>query len=144
MISENSEHRFEYPDAAGYPDGSGYLDEGTAVLVAEVTAGALRDVDMPSADTDEEVSVRRLTDRGVYSATIAGHEIASVLYREEADRVIVLSTDVEQEFRGRGIAGDLIADALDDIRSRGKKVSAVCPVVAAFMAGNLQYADLAI
>jgi len=144
MTSENDRHRFEYPDAAGYPDGAGYLDEGTAALIAEVAAGALRDVDTPSAETDEEVSVHRLADRGVYSATLAGREIATVLYREEPGLVVVLSTDVEPDFRGRGIAGDLIADALDDIRSRGMKVSAVCPVVAAFMASSVQFSDLAV
>ena len=37
MTRENDAQRFEYPDTAGYPDGAGYLDEGTAVLVAEVT-----------------------------------------------------------------------------------------------------------
>ncbi|MGB3375768.1 MAG: GNAT family N-acetyltransferase [Microbacterium sp.] len=142
MTSDDDGYRFEYPDSAGYPDGAGYLDEGTAALIEEVTAGALRDVDTPSAETDEEVSVHRIADRSVYSATIAGHEIATVLYREESDRIVVLSTDVEPAFRGRGIAGDLIADALDDIRSRGMRVSPVCAVVAAFMASDLQYSDL--
>lgn len=122
MTIENGEHRSENAGAAG----------------------VLHDVDTPSAETDEEVTVHRLGGRGVYSATIAGREIASLLYREEPGLIVVLSTDVDPDFRGRGIAGDLIADALDDIRSRGMKVRAVCPVVAAFMASSVLFSDLAV
>lgn len=54
----------------------------------------------------------------------------------------MITTNVVPEFRGRGIATELIADALDDIRERGRRVTVLCPVVAAFMEGNPQYADL--
>lgn len=132
----------EYPDRAGYPDGTGFLDEGNAALVDEVTADALRAVDRPSADADSEIEVHRLDDRGVYAATIDGLEVANLRYDEEDGRVVVLTTTVVPEFRGRGIATDLIADALDDIRERSRTVTVLCPVVAAFMRGNPQYADL--
>ncbi|WP_394552068.1 GNAT family N-acetyltransferase [Agromyces sp. MMS24-JH15] len=143
MSSTTDGRRFEYADAAGYPDGAGFLHEGTAALVDEVTAAAVRDVDTPSADTDQEVAVHRIADRRVYSATLGEREIASILYREDGERVIVLTTIVDPDFRGRGIAGELIADVLDDIRSRGMKVTTVCPVVSAFMASNLEFSDLA-
>ncbi len=131
---------FEYPDAAGYPDGAGYLDEGTAALVDEVTADAVRQVDRPSADADAEIEVHRRDD--VYAATIGGTEIARLRYDEEDGRIVLITTTVEPEFRGRGIATDLIADALDDIRDHGKRVTVYCRVVAAFMTGNPEYADL--
>lgn len=67
---------------------------------------------------------------------------ASLRYDEVDGRVILVTTTVVPEFRGRGIATDLIADALDDIRGRGRRVTVLCRVVAAFMAGNPQYADL--
>ena len=54
----------------------------------------------------------------------------------------MITTTVAPEFRGRGIATDLIADALDDLRERGERITVLCPVVAAFMKGNSQYADL--
>lgn len=132
----------EYPDAAGYPDGAGFLDEGTAVLVDEVTADAVRAVDRPSADAESEVEVHRLDDRHVYAATIDGLEVATVRFDEVEGRVVVITTNVVPEFRGRGLATELIADALDDIRERGEKVTVLCPVVAAFMKGNTQYEDL--
>ena len=80
MSTPDDSERYEYPDAAGYPDGAGTLDEGTAALVDEVTADALRDVDTPSEDADAEIAVHRHDDRGVYAATLGGREIATVRY----------------------------------------------------------------
>lgn len=142
MSAEAGSGSFEYPDAAGYPDDVGFLDEGTTALVDEVTAYAVREVDRPSAESEVEIEVHRLDEEHVYSARLDGREVASLRYDEEDDRVIVLTTSVIPEFRGRGIATDLIADALDDIRGWGKSLIVRCPVVAAFIAGNPQYADL--
>jgi predicted GNAT family acetyltransferase len=140
MSTDESAKRYEYPDTAGYPDGTGFLDEGTTALVDEVVADAVRNVDRPSTDADSEIDVRR--DEHAYVATMNGRELATLPFREAAGRIVVLTTTVAPEFRGRGIATALIADALDDIRDRGLRVTVYCPVVAAFMTGNRQYADL--
>ena len=140
MSSDRNSPEFEYPDTAGYPDGAGFLDEGTAALVDEVLADAVRSADRPSAETDTEIDVRR--DANAYLATMAGREVATLRYDETDGRVVILTTTVVPELRGRGIAGALIADALDDIRDRGQRVTVYCAVVDAFMAGNRQFADL--
>lgn len=141
-MSAGDGSKVEYPDAAGYPDGTGFLEEGTAALVDEVTAGAVRDVDRPSADAASEIEVHRRDDEHVYAATIDGIELASIRYDEVDGRIVVLTTAVVPEFRGRGIAADLIADTLDDLRERGRRITVLCPVVAAFIVGNPQYANL--
>lgn len=143
MTATTDHGGYEYPDASGYPDGTGTLDEGTAALVDEVTAQAVREVDEPSAESEGEIAVRRLDDQGRYSATIDGREVANVLFEERDDRVVVLTTNVLPEFRGRGIAIALIADTLDDLRARSLPLTVRCPVVAAFIASNSQYQDLA-
>ncbi|UOE44127.1 GNAT family N-acetyltransferase [Agromyces larvae] len=132
----------EYPDASGYPDGTGLLDEGTAALVAEVAVDGVREVDTPSAESDGEIAVRRDVDRSAYVATLEGRELAHLEYLDEGDRLVVVTTVVEPEFRGRGIAIAMIATALDDLRERGQRIIVRCPVVAAFMRSNLQYTDL--
>lgn len=142
MSTGDRDARFEYPDNAGYPDGAGFLDEGTAALVDEVRAGAVRDVDTPSADAESEVEVHRLDDEHVYAATLGGLRVATIPYDESDGRITVFTTTVDPEFRGRGLATELIAYTLDDIRERGMKVTVRCPVVAAFIAGNSQFADL--
>ncbi|MFU8947573.1 GNAT family N-acetyltransferase [Mycetocola zhadangensis] len=133
---------FEYPDAAGYPDGAGFLDEGTAALIDEVTAHAAQEVDRPSAETNSEITLRRYDDEGVYVALMESREVATLRFAAQDDRVDVLATTVDPAFRGRGLAADLIADALDDMRARGRHIRVYCGVVAAFIERYPHYADL--
>jgi len=142
MSAHDGYQRFEYPDSAGYPDGAGFLDEGTAALVDDSSAAAVSDVDRPSADSDAEVEVRRDDAAHVYAATRAGRELANLRYDETDGRIVILTTTVVPEFRGRGIASQLIAYALDDIRDRGKRITVYCPLVRAFLSENRQFADL--
>ncbi|MCP2032575.1 putative GNAT family acetyltransferase [Okibacterium sp. HSC-33S16] len=142
MTHHDGFHTFEYPDTAGYPDGAGFLDEGTARLIAEVTADAAREVDRPSAETNSEITLRRYDDESVYVAMMDSQEIATLRFAVEDDRIDVLATTVDPAFRGRGLAADLIADALDDIRSQGRHIRVYCGVVAAFITRYPQYADL--
>ena len=115
-------------------DPSGFDDQGTEALIQEL--------DLPSTDRDTEISVRRLDDEHRFVAVLDDVEIASIHYRDEDGRTAILSTFVDPEFRGMGIAAAFIADVLDDIREMGRHVIPLCPVVAAFIAGNQQYSDL--
>jgi predicted GNAT family acetyltransferase len=142
MSSGDGIEPIEYPDAAGYPDGTGWLDEGTAAVVDEVTADALRVADRPSADADADIEVHRRDAEHVYAAVIEGIDVASLRFDEVEDRVVLVATSVVPGFRGRGIAANLIADVLDDLRDRGRPITVRCPAVAAFLRGNPEYADL--
>lgn len=142
MSADNGVKPIEYPDSAGYPDGAGFLDEGSVNVVDEVTARTVRAVDRPSEDTESEIRVVHRSAEQVYAATIDGRQIATFRYEVVDGRIIVLTTTVAPEFRGRGIADDLIAIALDDIRELGQQITVRCPVVAAFIAENRQFADL--
>ncbi len=46
------------------------------------------------------------------------------------------------EFRGNGFAGELVQRALDDVRTRGRKVEATCWYVNDFINDHAEYADL--
>jgi len=142
MSTHDDSKRFEYPDAAGYPDGAGFLDEGTAAILDGNDFDASRDADLPSADSDAAVDVRRDDTNRVYAATLGGRQIANIRYDEVEGRVVVIKTTVDPEFRGRGIAEELTAYALDDIRDRGMRVTVYCPYVTRFIKGNPQFADL--
>lgn len=128
---------FEYPDTAGYPDGMGFLDEGTATLLLEVST-----VEEPSAESDVEVVVQHHADTGRYVAEVDGQEVGSIRVDETRDPAIVRSTAVSPLFRGRGIAAAMIADSLDDLRARGRRLVVECPVVSAYIANHPEYADL--
>lgn len=51
-------------------------------------------------------------------------------------------TVVEERFRGRGLAGDLVRAGLDDIRSQGYLVRPKCSYVQGWIAQHPEYDDL--
>jgi predicted GNAT family acetyltransferase len=80
---------------------------------------------------------------GIYDAIVDDVEAGGVTYNTVGDdRVVVLAVSVYPEFRGQGIATDLIRYVLDDIRAQGKTVTNYCPVVNTFIDRNPEYADL--
>jgi len=141
MNTQNVPADFEYPDAAGYPDGSGFLDEGTNTRQHSENADTVPD-SVPSIQTHSELRVRRDDNRQIYMATIDGREVARIRYDTVDGRIVIVSTSVQPEFRGRGIANELISYALNDIRRLGMHVTVYCPTVARFIAENQQFSDL--
>jgi predicted GNAT family acetyltransferase len=63
-------------------------------------------------------------------------------YVRRGDAVVYVHTGVPPELEGRGIGGQLAKFALDDARTRGLKVVARCPYVAAYIERHPEYADL--
>jgi predicted GNAT family acetyltransferase len=61
---------------------------------------------------------------------------------EDGDVVTFPHTVIFDQFEGQGLASQLVAEALDDIRVRDKKVVATCPYVARFIGKHQDYADL--
>ena len=76
-----------------------------------------------------------------WEAILNEDAIAELTYRFIGGRVVLLSTWVAEGFRNRGVATELVARVLEDIRSSGKKIT-VCPIVGEFISRNPQYQDL--
>jgi predicted GNAT family acetyltransferase len=138
----------EQTDRAG--SGAGKVSESdTAALIAEVSGRGVGEVDLPSAETDVEISVRHRIDEDRFAAVLGEWGIGTISYREigsihylHRDGVLVIDwTYLEPQFRGRGIATEFIADVLDDLRDTGSRIAVTCPVVSAFIAANPEYAD---
>ena len=55
---------------------------------------------------------------------------------------IFFHTEVGDEFGGQGLAGELVARALDATREAGLRVVPVCPYVKRFVGKHEEYADL--
>lgn len=113
------------------------VDDDTAELIREI-----QEVDTPSAETDEEIAVRRIDAEHRYVAALGDRIIATVLFREEGATTVIESTTVARAFRGRGLAADFIADVLDDLRETGTRIVSECPVVTAFAGTVPAYAGL--
>jgi uncharacterized protein len=67
---------------------------------------------------------------------------AVMYYRLAAGVITLQHTEVPAELNGRGIGSALVRGVLDLVRSRGLKVIAKCPFVAAYMGRHPEYNDL--
>lgn len=128
------EPRFEYPDEAGYPDGAGFLSQDQKVLIGEVA-------DDPHALGIGFTMVNE-DDSNSYDAIVGDTQVATLTYERKGDRLVLLNTTVWPEYRGQGIATELIRRVLDDVRKRGLKVTIQCPIVRTFIDHNPEYQDL--
>lgn len=87
-----------------------------------------------------EPQVRR-RDRD-YEATLAGGVAGHLLFRREGDVVVLVHTEVDPAFEGRGIGGALARFALDDVRAQGLRVRVLCPFVRSYLARHPGDEDL--
>jgi predicted GNAT family acetyltransferase len=72
-----------------------------------------------------------------------GSDLASLAeYQESGDTMVFDHTETFDEFRGRGLAGRVVAFALDDVREKGKLIVPTCWFVADFIEDHPAYRDL--
>ena len=57
-------------------------------------------------------------------------------------RRVFTHTEVDPAFEGQGLAGVLVAAALDDVRASGRRAVPVCPYVSAYVKRHPDYEDL--
>ncbi|HEX4008529.1 MAG TPA: GNAT family N-acetyltransferase [Solirubrobacteraceae bacterium] len=77
-----------------------------------------------------------------YEIAVDGERAGFVTYRIAPGVITFLHAEVDPDREGRGLGSRLVADALDDARSRELAVRPVCPFVAAFIETHPDYADL--
>jgi predicted GNAT family acetyltransferase len=92
--------------------------------------------------TDDRGSVRHDPEHHRYEYVVDGTPVAVAEYRIEDERLVMHHTYTDPAHRGQGIAGRLVAGALDDVRARGLRVVPTCWFVAEFVGANPGYADL--
>jgi uncharacterized protein len=63
-------------------------------------------------------------------------------YSDEDGRRLFLHTEVDPDYQGHGLATQLIEHALADTRASGKRIVALCPMVAAYVAKHHDYDDI--
>jgi uncharacterized protein len=78
-----------------------------------------------------------------YEATADGRPAGFLTYRIRPDGMrILLHTEVDPEFEGKGVGGGLVAQVLEAERAAGRKVEVVCPFVTTYLRRHPEYADL--
>lgn len=95
----------------------------------------------PTADP----AVGNDTGAGRYQITSDGQTAGAAYYRlRPPDIVVFTHTEVDEAFEGKGLAGQMVKAALDDVRAQGKKVRALCPYVARYIERHPEYGDLVV
>ena len=56
--------------------------------------------------------------------------------------ITLIHTEVAPQYEGHGLGDQLVAYALDDVRTRGLRIVPVCPFVAAYLRRHTEYEDL--
>jgi predicted GNAT family acetyltransferase len=89
-----------------------------------------------------DVTVRRNDELHRYEASVDGELAGFAEYRPAHGRLVFTHTEVDDAFEGRGVGGQLAAQALDDVRAQNLHVTAVCPFIKTYIERHPAYADL--
>jgi uncharacterized protein len=89
-----------------------------------------------------QVVVRDNPDALRYELVLDGEVVGEIRYRLRPGRISLVHTEVLPAYEGRGLAGQLAAGALDNIRARGLRVVAICPYVQAYIRRHPEYEDI--
>lgn len=81
-------------------------------------------------------------EKGRFEAAIGSKVVGFAEYRTLRQRIAVIHTEVAPGYAGRGVGRRLVQWLLDDIRTRGLKVTPICPFTAAYIERHPAYADL--
>jgi uncharacterized protein len=93
--------------------------------------------------SDAGVEVRDNPERSRYEAHLGDAVAGFSAYRRRGDDIVVFThTEVDPSFEGQGIGSALAKGALDDVRSRGLHIIAMCPFISAYVRRHPEYADL--
>ena len=81
-------------------------------------------------------------EQGRYEILVDGAVAGIVTYEPQGESVALTHTEVDDAHKGQGLAGELVAFALDDLRASGQTVIPSCPFVATYIRRHDEYADL--
>ena len=79
---------------------------------------------------------------GRYELEADGHVAAVLMYRDRQGRRVLVHTEVDPAFEGRGLGTTIVRETLDDVRRRGLKIVPLCPFVREYLERHPEDADL--
>jgi predicted GNAT family acetyltransferase len=94
------------------------------------------------SDSSEEPRVRDNPDEERYELWLGETLAGTIDYSMEPDRIVLIHTEVDPSFEGKGLASKLVSSALQDIRARGLKMVPACQFVRSYLRRHPEYDDL--
>ena len=92
--------------------------------------------------TSDDLTVADNAEQRRYEARLGSTVVGFISYRLDSGRMTLIHTEVAQALEGQGIASQLVAGALDDVRRRGLTIVPICPFVRAHLRRHPEDADL--
>jgi uncharacterized protein len=86
---------------------------------------------------DAEIKDNREMHR--FELPLEGGALAVSYYKEEDGRVVLLHTEVPHELSGQGIGSRLARGVFESLRTKGRRVIAKCPFMAAYASRHPEY-----
>ncbi len=86
--------------------------------------------------------IRRNDAQKRYELVEDGEVVGLIDFADDADKVVLIHTEVVDAERRRGYASRLVKFALDDIGAQGRQVVPQCPFVKHYIETHPEYADL--
>jgi predicted GNAT family acetyltransferase len=87
-------------------------------------------------------SVRHNAARERYEILVDGRLVGFARYRRRYEQVHFLETEIDEAHRGKGLAHQLVTEALADVHAQGKTPVGVCPFVAGLLKRELREQSL--
>jgi uncharacterized protein len=91
---------------------------------------------------DSEPRVSDNTEESRYELLLGDRVVGTIAYMTEPGAVVLIHTEVDPAFEGRGFGSRLVAGALDDIRARGLSLVPLCRFVSSYLRRHPEYGDL--
>lgn len=89
-----------------------------------------------------DLLVRDNTAEHRFELIVDGEVGVLATYHARPGVVRILHTETRPALRGRGLAGELARQTLDQLRERGDQVVPSCPFFAAYVKDHPEYTDL--
>ena len=96
---------------------------------------------MPASEPSP-VEVTHDPDETRFEARVGGVFAGASYYRYRGGRMVLLHTEVQPEFEGRGVGSAVTRVALDTARKQDEMVVPLCPFVETYIERHKEYADL--
>ncbi|HYZ69019.1 MAG TPA: GNAT family N-acetyltransferase [Mycobacterium sp.] len=94
---------------------------------------------MTTDKTGAPTSVTAESDR--FAIAVEGRQAGFAEFADHDGQRIFTHTEVADEFEGRGLATILVNEALQATRDTGRRIVAVCPMVAGFVEKHPEFDD---
>jgi uncharacterized protein len=92
--------------------------------------------------SDAEPRIVDNAEEQLYELWVGDERAGVIEYETKPGVVVLIHTEIDPDFEGRGLGSKLIAGALSDIRTRGLKLEPICPFVRAYLRRHPEERDL--